>query len=393
MELAIIVDAGTSDRDVCPVRVGVPELTEDVGVRLYEEPAGREVPCQTSPGELAWLVFGLERNRIRRYRLAIGGPPAAPAQDFGVQDRAGATLEFTVAGKLFTRYNYGPNWHRPFFHPVIGPGEKRVTRSWPMEEGYEGADESHDHPHHKGIWVAHGEVNGANDWADGASAGRIVHQAFERIATGPVFAEVNERLDWTDARGIRILTEQRGLTVYNLPDDRRLLDVTVGLTATDGPVKLGDTKEAGILSVRVASSMEGKRGAGLIENGFGATGEADTWGKTAAWCHYRGPVGDITQGIAVFDHPSNPRFPTNWHVRDYGLMSANCFGYHDFFPGTDRDGSMTIRAGETIRFRYRVYIHRGDAAAGKTADRWSDFASPPIAGVESIPPSALSHTG
>jgi len=33
-----------------------------------------------------------------------------------------------------------------------------------------------------------------------------------------------------------------------------------------------------------------------------------------------------TVGIAVFDHPSNPRHPTTWHVRDYGLFAANPLG-------------------------------------------------------------------
>jgi hypothetical protein len=156
----------------------------------------------------------------------------------------------------------------------------------------------------------------------------------------------------------------------------------VSLTASEGSVKFGDTKEAGLLSVRVASSMEGKRGKGLIENAFGGKGEAQTWGKPSPWCHYTGPVGDIQEGIGVFDHPSNPRYPTNWHVRDYGLFSANCFGYHDYFPGTARDGSLTLEVGETAVFRYRVYLHRGDAAAGKTDERWADFAAPPAIGVE-----------
>jgi hypothetical protein len=69
-------------------------------------------------------------------------------------------------------------------------------------------------------------------------------------------------------------------------------------------------------------------------------------------------------------------------VRDYGLLAANCFGYHDYFPGTARDGSVTLEPGHTATFRYRVFIHRGDAAAGQTAARWADFAAPPAVGVE-----------
>ena len=64
-----------------------------------------------------------------------------------------------------------------------------------------------------------------------------------------------------------------------------------------------------------------------------------------------------------------------------GSFSANCFGYHDYFPGTTRDGSWTLGAGERATFRYRVYFHRADPAAGHTQARWQDFALPPAAGV------------
>jgi Family of unknown function (DUF6807) len=382
MELKLSVAAGTCDRDLCPVRVPLPELGEGTGARLYETETGAEVPCQAVPGELAFLLLGLPRGEVRRYRLVLGGAPAPPAPGFGVKAVGGDALEVTVGGQLFTRYNYGPSWHRPFFHPVIGPGGKRVTRSWPMEEGVEGPDESKDHPHHTGLYVAHGEVNDVNHWGRGERAGRMVHRELGALASGPVYAEVQERLDWVRPTGEPMLAERRTFAVYDLPGEERLLDLTIALEARHGPVHFGDTKEAGLLSVRVASSMEGKRGAGLIENAFGGRREGETWGRAAPWCHYSGPVDDVIEGIGAFDHPGNPRYPTAWHVRDYGLFSANPFGYHDYFPGTTRDGSLTVPAGQTITFRFRVHFHRGDAAAGKTAERWSDFALPPAVGVD-----------
>jgi len=378
MERRLMVAAGAHDREFCPVRASVPELRDGMVARLYELDSGREVACQVGQGEAVWLLASLPRGTVRSYRLVIDGEaPPAPA-GFGLRDRPGEALDFTVGGQLFTSYRYAATWARPYFHPVLGPGGRRVTRSYPMED-VEG--ESRDHPHHKGIWVAHGGVNGVDDWSEMPGHGRIVHQEFESLTSGPVCAEARERLDWVSAQGARVLSERRRLAVYNVPGEDRLLDVDVSLTATEGPVTFADTKEAGILSIRVASSMEGKRG-GLIENGFGGKREASTWGRTAPWCHYSGPVEGEVLGIGVLDHPGNPRHPTNWHVRDYGLMTANCFGLHDFFPGKDRDGSLRLPAGETITFRYRVYVHRGDAAAGRMDERWSDFPTPPSVGVE-----------
>ena len=382
MELKLTVGAGSSDRDLCPVRVAVPELTEGRTARLYEAESGNEVPCQAEPGQLAFLLLDLPRDSVRHYRVSLEeGKAGAPAGGVTVADKAGEALEIAIGGTFFTRYNYHSKWTRPFFHPVIGPGGKRVTRSWPMEEGVEGPDESHDHPHHTGIYVAHGEVNDVNHWGVGPKAGRQVHREFGRITSGPVFAEIREQLDWVSPQGEGMLAERRTLTIYQLPGEERLIDVTTSLEARHGPITFGDTKEAGLLSVRVASSMEGTRGAGLIENAFGGRREAETWGKPAPWCHYSGPVDGVIEGIGVFDHPANPRYPTNWHVRDYGLFSANPFGYHDYFPGTERDGSLTLPAGETVTFRDRVYLHRGDAATGKTQDRWADFVLPPAVGV------------
>jgi hypothetical protein len=91
------------------------------------------------------------------------------------------------------------------------------------------------------------------------------------------------------------------------------------LTVAAGPF------ERDLCPLRVASSMEGKRGRGLIEN---------------------------------------------------------CFGYHDYFPETERDGSLRVARGESVTFRYRLHFHRGDAAAGRTDQRWADFALPPAVGVE-----------
>jgi hypothetical protein len=87
-------------------------------------------------------------------------------------------------------------------------------------------------------------------------------------------------------------------TVAAGPFERDLCPVRVAipeLRAGGGAARpagdFGDTKEAGLISVRVASSMEGKREQGLIENAFGGRREPETWGKPSPWCHYSGPVG------------------------------------------------------------------------------------------------------
>src|SRR5580765_8381762 len=139
MELKLADAAGSTDREQCPVRVALPELTQGKAARLYEAASGDEVVCQSEPGEVAFLVSGLPRGSVRHYRLAIEDRESASAKNsIGLKDTAGEALEITIGGELFTRYNYASRWTRPFFHPVMGPGGKRVTRSFPMEERVEG---------------------------------------------------------------------------------------------------------------------------------------------------------------------------------------------------------------------------------------------------------------
>ena len=69
-----------------------------------------------------------------------------------------------------------------------------------------------------------------------------------------------------------------------------------------------------------------------------------------------------------------PKHPTYWHARDYGLFAVNPFGEHDFYNDKSRDGSMTIKPGGSLTFRYRVLIHDGDANAAKVADAYTAYA-------------------
>jgi hypothetical protein len=82
-----------------------------------------------------------------------------------------------------------------------------------------------------------------------------------------------------------------------------------------------------------------------------------------------------TAGVAIFDHPANPGAPTYWHSRAYGLHAANPFGVRDFTGDKSKDGSMTVKAGQTLRFRYRVVIHAGDAQAAHIADLYDRYQS------------------
>ena len=82
-----------------------------------------------------------------------------------------------------------------------------------------------------------------------------------------------------------------------------------------------------------------------------------------------------TVGIAIMNHPDSFRYPTTWHVRDYGLFAANPFGIAAFTGDKTQDGSMTLEPGKSLRFRYRVIIHPGDYKTADIAKMYADYAA------------------
>ncbi|HRI89567.1 MAG TPA: PmoA family protein, partial [Candidatus Hydrogenedentes bacterium] len=166
--------------------------------------------------------------------------------------------------------------------------------------------------------------------------------------------------------------------------------VRVKFIPIDRDVTFTDTKEGGIVSFRMRDSMTEKAGkGGIITNADGKTGMAETWGKPSAWCDYTGPIeGAGMHGVTVFDNPANLRYPTTWHVRDYGLMGANCFGYADFTQKKE-NGDHVIKNGEPLTFNYRIFVHRGDVNAAKVADRYADYINPPKVSWSNVPLNAV----
>jgi hypothetical protein len=107
-----------------------------------------------------------------------------------------------------------------------------------------------------------------------------------------------------------------------------------------------------------------------ITNGTGGHGETACWGKPAPRCDYSGTLAAQPVGIAVLDHPANFRYPTTWHVRAYGLMTANPFGISCFTNDRALDGSHTWQKGKVAAFRHRVVLHSGDPAAADLDRLW-----------------------
>jgi hypothetical protein len=296
-------------------------------------------------------------------------------------------LEVRIDGQVFTRYVTDPGTgNKPFLWPVVGPTGVEMSRAYPMAER---PGEAKDHPHHRSICFGHEDIAGFNTWHERATfagkkpaevekaeakLGRIQHQAFRGVQAGPEGASFTALSDHVRPDGSRYLREETRYAFRAAPGVR-MIDVDMDLIATDGPVKVTDIKDAG-LSIRVAHSLavDSKQG-GRIVNAEGLR-DAEAWGARSAWVDYSGVVGGGKAGVALFNHPASFRHPTPWHVRTYGLFTANPFGLRT----VDRtkkaaDGGFTLGKDERIKLRHRFYFHGGELDAATLAAAFQAYAS------------------
>lgn len=323
--------------------------------------------------------------KIRRLLLVV---PACLAPWCAVLRAAETTAEvkltpladrvrIEIGGQLFSEYIF-TGASKPYLYPILAADGTRLNRDYPMASP---PGEDHDHPHHRSLWFTHGAVNGQNFWSENPQAGKIVHEALLETKSGAT-GVLRARSRWEALDGKVVCTDETTVRVQAGPEGRRL-DYEVTLHADQGALTFGDTKE-GAMAMRLAQWMtrphkynkQDAPGAGHTVNSEGVRDDA-TWGKRAAWVDYFAPRDGKIYGVAVFDHPQNPRHPTWWHVRDYGLFAANPFGQHDFESLKDKPnaGDYTVPAGGSITFRYRFYFHTGDTTAAHIAERYKEYAA------------------
>jgi hypothetical protein len=310
--------------------------------------------------------------------LALAG--LSRADDVKLTDD-GKKVIVEIGGKPFTEYRYvaeqGLPWAKPYFWPVKAADGVEVTSDQARTNAKE-------HPHHRSLWVAQGAANGLDHWAHakaGATQPEQRHVKFEKVAGDSIV----EQLTWDGPDGKPMMTEQRTWKFIAYPDGARGVDLTSIYTPTTGAVVFGDTKEAGLCSVRLNKAISDtciitqSTGVKSTKNADKAKKEAGdenlVWGKKADWCDISGKIDGKDYGAVVFDHPTNPRHPTNWHVRRYGLLSPNPFGLHDFEPKTTEKGAgdFKMEAGKPVTFRYRVVIHMGDVETAKLKDKYTEY--------------------
>jgi hypothetical protein len=368
--MQLSVKAGDKGFAGGPVRLSVSgDLAKNTVLEIKGKDGKQAGFAQKDGSEFVGLLPAMKSGEEAAYTLAAGNPPSR------VQlNRVENHIDVNVDGKLFTSYHFEPDNPKPYLYPVVIGDNLRMTRSYPMED-VPAEEGSKDHHHHVSWWVAYGEVNDGNFWMADDPHGQQKPREILEVVSGPVFGKIRATNDWEFPAGHRIVQEEREYFFYAGQSADRTTDMKVTFTATDGDVHFSDTKEGGICSFRLNPALDEQHGNGKMANSEGKVGESECWGKPAKWIDYSGSLSGQNVGIAVMDNPANLRYPSRWHIRAYGLYSANVFGLKAF--GEDQSGDYTIPKGQQLTFRYRVVIHLGNTAEAHLEERYEAYVQPP----------------
>ena len=260
-----------------------------------------------------------------------------------------------IAGEEFTVFHHGASLPKPYFWPVRAPDGAILTR--PIDPNEK------EHPHHRGIWLSVDEVNDIKFWAE---RGRITTREVKFQSGNPAIIHLIN--DWMGTDGTPTLIETTNISIY----PSRLMTYDFTLAPPAGKLaRFDDTKE-GLFGIRIAQSMREKEG-GKVVNSEGKKTTQECWGQPARWVDYTGMVEAREYGVTIMDHPNNFR-PSRYHVRDYGLFSISPFGEGAYQNDPAKSKPVILDdATPSIRLRYGLYIHPGNAVDGHVTDAYEQF--------------------
>ncbi|GAA5508697.1 PmoA family protein [Novipirellula caenicola] len=253
----------------------------------------------------------------------------------------GNQVSFAIDGTERLRWHAPEDAPRPFFFPLTGPSGIPLTRM-----GHPGAP---DHDHHRSVWFAHHKVANHNFWADTPSS-KIRQTQWLAYDDGDDEARMAVQLEWLAGPELHPVIKQDLLVaVAPAPGAGVFVELQTSLRSVAETIELEQTN-FGLLAVRVAKAISARFGGGVITGANGQQGEKALFGMPSAWIDYSGEIDQgIVEGITYFDHPSNGRFPSKWHVRDDGWMGASVC----------RDGAVMLYKDKPTTWRYLLHAHPG----------------------------------
>jgi Methane oxygenase PmoA len=288
-------------------------------------------------------------------------------------------VDVFIGPELFTRFLYPESLEKPVLFPIYDAGNTIVTRGFPLNPR---PGESTDHPHHVGLWFTYENVNGLDFWNNSYAIPAEKKSLYGWIKTDSILEISSGRkgvlryhANWVNQQN-QVLLEETTRYEFTGSAQERIIDRITVLKA-DTDIFFADAKD-GLLGLRLAHELQipmlndqqftDNKGnitvvrKDSVANGNYLTSEGkqgdSAWSTRADWCKVYGKIGNDSVSITIFDHPSNPDYPTFWHARGYGLFAANPLGEKIFTNGKS-SFNLKLKKGSTVHFKYRILIQNG----------------------------------
>ncbi len=358
---------------------------------------------RTVPGEgaLVWALTGeTPRGSTRTFKLMLeeGSSLSRPVT---VEDSDNKHFTVNQGDKPLLRYNYGVvqdggnsrSMDRSFsIHPIWTPSGEIITGESSPEYGT-----------HAGLfnyWNTIQYVNKRlNFWELGNNPGRKVPDELgPSITEGPVFTSL-EFINKGLHNGNTMFRELYIIKAYSLLEEKlQLVDIAIrqnsipenmryipleegatGIIDEEGNVVEGTSMEL-LQSNNSTIAFSGKAewysdGVSLDVLTSEGKNRIDGDGTAARWVDLSGPLGNNWGGLAMFDHPSNQKYPTPVAINS----KIPYFGY-----AFTKNGPHTVVMDNPLNLVYRILIHDGRPDMELNERIAQDFANPPAVTFKSL---------
>ncbi len=286
-------------------------------------------------------------------------------------------VEVYIGGKFFTAYIYPDDMEKQSLYPILTASGKTITRGFPLNPR---PFERTDHPHHVGLWLNFGNVNGLDFWNNSfaiASEDKPKYGSvkFKRLVSqNPQKGELVTSSDWVDINNTVLLNEVSSF-IFSGNGDSRTIERTTRLTAVQD-VTFSENKE-GLVGMRLDRAFEepalkpekfldangnltevplmNNEGVnGVYRNAEGIIG-GDVWGKRSSWVALRAEKEGEVITLVILDNKNNINYPAWSHARGYGLFATNNLAGRAVDPKAD-EVKVVLKPGESIVFRHKIVI-------------------------------------
>ena len=240
-----------------------------------------------------------------------------------------------------------------YIHPLYGLDGEILTDDFPV-----------DHYHHRGLLWAWPHVRIGDAEYDLWMLKGIEQRFVRWLARDTIDDRATLGIENGWFVGDRkVVAEQVWIRAAPSGEDERVLDIEFTWIPLNDPITLqgAEGKSYGGLTLRFAPRTDT-----VITTPLGQ-GKEDLSITPLPWADFSARFDHRAEasGAAIFVAPDHPDSPPEWLTRHYGAL---CLGW----PGVK---SKTFQPGETIRCRYRIWIHRGAPSQADVAQAYRAYQS------------------